>query len=95
MVDRLKYGKDYKDYTVAQAAEVLSGEGFTEKVGEEQFFCYRTLHHWVNATTTQRASISVANKTGVATISYSMLSSKHAKRRTAAEIRRANYVQYD
>ncbi len=90
-----KHGKDYTEYTWDLAVALLTKEGFVEMEGRTQMYEHRELHHFLNAATTQRASISKAYKTGICTVSYSMLAKHRLPRRTADEIRRANYVQYD
>jgi hypothetical protein len=91
----MKYGKDYKDYTYDQALELLQREGFRLQPEKRQGFPHRTLHHLINESTTQRATISVVDKTGVATVSYSKLKKDHRPRRTSEQIARDNFVLYD
>jgi hypothetical protein len=91
----MKQGKDWKEYTYATASRLLESEGFEQKGDHTQYFTHRTTHHWHHPETTQRASISVENKSGIATISYSMLKSQRAKPRTAAQVHRDNFVLYD
>jgi hypothetical protein len=104
----MKYGKDYREFDKQGAEQALRSEGFVPKTttdedddGNEievqiiQQHTHRETYWWVNAATTQEATISVENKTGRATISYSMLKSQRCKPRSREEIRRANFVLYD
>lgn len=95
MTKQMKYGKDFHEHTHATAKKQLETEGFVLLKQHTQQFTHRMLYHYQHPTTTQRASISVEIAKDVAVVSYSMLKSQYAKRRTSAEKRRDNYVQFD
>jgi hypothetical protein len=94
-----KFGKDYKDYTLEEAKELMQKEGFVLEEGKTRNMGRSTLYSYKNPTTGQGVNFSHYNADPkgrpLDKVNLTYKSVTPTKRRTPEQKRRDNFVLYD